>query len=230
MVEWAVHGLSRPWSPWIVHIFSRLVFLTLGLRHRAEGPRLVGPGVIVTNHASWLDILVLNAVTPVTFVSKAEVARWPGIGFLARIAGTIFITRDARHAGQHRDLLECYLRAGHRLAFFPEGTSTDGIRVLPFKSTLFAALFMPDLPALSVQPATILYRAPEGEDGRFYGWWGDMDFGVHALKLLAQRLQGEVRVILHPPVKVADFADRKALAAASGGAVRQGMETALEDR
>ncbi|MEM6729161.1 MAG: 1-acyl-sn-glycerol-3-phosphate acyltransferase, partial [Pseudomonadota bacterium] len=98
----------------------------------------------------------------------------------------------------------------HRLLFFPEGTSTDGLRVLPFRSTLFSAFFAEDMPrSLAIQPVTVVYTAPEGHDPRFYGWWGEMTFDGHLLKTLSAREQGSVRVIFHVPVAVADLADRK---------------------
>jgi lyso-ornithine lipid O-acyltransferase len=111
-------------------------------------------------------------------------------------------------------VFEDRLKAGHRLLFFPEGTSTDAIRVLPFKSTLFAAFFAPDLaPLMHIQPVTVIYHAPPGQDPRYYGWWGDMEFAPHLLLTLATRPQGRVEVIFHPEVPVAAFEGRKALAA-----------------
>ena len=116
------------------------------------------------------------------------------------------------------------LAAGHKLLFFPEGTSTDGQQVLPFKPALFAAFFDPSLrDTLQMQAVTVNYQAPKGADPRFYGWWGDMDFGPHLLATLAAARQGGVQVIYHPPVRVADFADRKALAKAMEKQVREGL-------
>jgi lyso-ornithine lipid O-acyltransferase len=140
-------------------------------------------GAVVANHSSWMDIFALNARKRVYFVSKAEVARWPGIGWLARATGTVFINRDPKEARAQQTVFEARLKAGHKLLFFPEGTSTDGQRILPFKSTLFGAFFAPDLrDILWVQPVTVIYTAPPGEDPRFYAWWGDMSFGGHLLK------------------------------------------------
>lgn len=226
LVERPLHGLHRPWTPFITQVVCRTAFFVLGMRHEAVGERMAERGAVVANHASWLDIFSLNARKRVYFVSKAEVAGWPGIGFLAKITGTVFITRDPRAAKAQQQVFEERLLAGHKLLFFPEGTSTDGFRVLPFKSTLFQAFFNENLrDELHIQPVTVIYHAPEGEDPRFYGWWGDMDFGSHALKLLAARRNGGVKVVYHAPVKVADFASRKALAAHVEGVVRSGMPT-----
>jgi len=170
---------------------------------------------------------VLNASKRVFFVAKAEVAGWPVIGWLARGTGTLFIRRDRREARRQQTLFEERLRAGHHLLFFPEGTSTDGARVLPFKTTLFAAFTTEALRGfLTVQPVSLRYHAPEGEDACFYGWWGDMDFAHGLLKVLAVRRQGWVDVVYHPPLRVADYPDRKALAAACEAAVRTGFSEA----
>ena len=98
------------------------------------------------------------------------------------------------------------------------------MRVLRFKSTLFQSLFTLELQRhVYVQPVTVIYRAPEGTDPRFYGWWGDMDFGPHLMRVLAAPKQGSVHVIYHDPVRVADVENRKALAAQVEAVIRSGM-------
>lgn len=225
VVERPVFGLRRPWTPAITCIVCRGAFVILGMGFESRGSPLRGAGAVVANHASWLDIFALNARKRIYFVSKSEVAGWPGIGWLARATGTVFITRSARDAAAQAQLFATRLRAGHRLLFFPEGTSSDSRRVLPFKSTLFAAFFMPDLrPFLSVQPVSMIYTAPLGADPRFYGWWGDMGFGSHLLTVLAVAKPGRVTVVYHPLLVVADYPDRKALALACESAVRDGLQ------
>jgi 1-acyl-sn-glycerol-3-phosphate acyltransferase len=168
-------GLNRPATPYITQGVCIAACAILGLARRMKGRPMAGPGAYVANHVSWLDIFVLNAGKPLYFVAKSEVAGWPGIGWLARGTGTVFIARDKRQAAAQTRLFEDRLRAGHRLLFFPEGTSTDGRRVLPFKSTLFQAFHSDRLRDLmTIQPVTLVYRAPKGEDPVFYGWWGDM--------------------------------------------------------
>jgi len=228
-VEMLVGAGGRRVSSWFAGALFNAVLVILGLRVVTRGQMLRGPGAIVANHSSWLDIVVLNARNRVFFVSKAEVAGWPGIGLLARLAGTVFIRRDRREAAGQVALFRQRIRLGHKLLFFPEGTSTDGRRVLPFKSTLFAAFYDPALrDILRLQPASVIYHAPPGADPRFYGWWGEMEFGAHFLRVLAAPRQGWVELVLHPPVAVADFADRKALAAHCEAAVREGFEAGME--
>ncbi len=224
LLERPLCGLRRPVTPYITQFVCRSSLALLGIRYRTQGAPMVGAGAVVANHSSWLDIFALNARKRIYFVSKSEVAGWPGIGWLARATGTVFIKRDRSEVGDQITLFRNRLSAGHKLLFFPEGTSTDGLQVLPFKPALFAAFFDPALrDTLQIQPVTLNYAAPDGADPRFYGWWGDMDFGPHLLATLATRKQGSVTVVYHPPVRVADFANRKVLAKATEEAVRSSL-------
>ena len=230
LVEIPIWGLGRPITPFIVQFVCRNAFRILGMGFSTHGQPMKGPGAVVANHSSWLDIFTLNAAKRVYFVSKAEVAGWPGIGILARATGTVFIERDRRQARAQTELFAERLAAGHKLLFFPEGTSTDGLRVLPFKSTLFGAFFADPLrETLKIQPVSVIYHGPAGEPARFYGWWGDMDFGTHLLKTLAAPRQGRVEVVYHKPLAVAEFANRKALAATAEALVRAGLDAYLPE-
>ncbi|WP_242685164.1 lysophospholipid acyltransferase family protein [Haematobacter massiliensis] len=214
---------GRPVTARIKQFICRIDLALLGISFSRRGQPMTSAGILVANHSSWLDILVLGASAPVTFVSKDDVAGWPGIGLLARGTGTMFITRDPKLAVQQRDELAHRLAEGELMLFFPEGTSSDGRRILPFKPALFESLFLPGLrEKLQVQPVSVRYHAPEGEDPRFHAWFGNMDFGPHALNVLAAPRGGAVEVILHPPVRVRDFDGRKSIAAWSETAVRDG--------
>lgn len=220
LVECAFHDQRRPWTPHVTRMVCIANLRLLGIPARWQGEAAPAPTVLVANHSSWLDIFALNAGQTLVFVSKSEVARWPGIGWLARATGTVFIQRDRRETAAQVAVLRARLAGGERLAFFPEGTSSDGLRVLPFKPALFAAFAGTE--GLQIQPVTIRWHAPEGEDVRFYGWWGDMDFGPHLLRVLAQKGQGRLQVIRHAPIAAAD-ANRKVLAARAEEAVRAGL-------
>ena len=217
-------GPRRPFTgPWVQGV-CRICLWIMGLKWRRQGQPLRGPGAIVANHSSWLDILVLNAAMPVFFVSKAEVAGWPGINILTRVTDTHFVARDPKLARAQAEEFAARTRAGHRLLFFPEGTSSDGRRVLPFKPTLFQGFLDPALPeGLAIQPMSAHYHAPKGRDPRFYGWWGDMDLGPHLLAVLAQYPQGSVTVRLYDPIPV-EGATRKTLSATAETAIRSGFD------
>ena len=224
LIERPLWGQRRPLTPYITQAVCRTAFVILGIGYRTEGQAMKGPGAVVANHSSWLDIFALNARKRIYFVSKAEVAGWPGIGWLAKATGTVFIRRDPREARLQVQEFIRRLSYGHKLLFFPEGTSTDGRRVLTFKPTLFAAFYAYGLrETLSIQPVTVIYRAAEGADPRQYGWWGDMDFGPHLLSTLAAARQGSVTIQYHAPVRVAEIEDRKALARLLENKVRAGL-------
>lgn len=227
MVLLRLAGFSAA-AQWIVRLACREVLRVMSLPIICFGSPMPFPGAVVANHCSWLDIFSLNAVQRVLFVAKAEVQVWPLIGLIARSVGTVFIERRASHAVKHRNVVLDYIRKGQRLLFFPEGTSTDGQRVLPFRSTLFAAFLEPEVrETVWVQPVTLNYVAPSGTDPRFYGWWGDTDFAPDLFRVLAQPVQGRIEVVFHPPIKASDVADRKDMARRCEQAVRSGLKNAV---
>lgn len=227
LVERPLFGMDRPVTPFITQGVCRAALRLMGLRVTVHGRPMRERGAMVANHTSWLDIFVMNAQTNLYFVSKAEVAGWPGIGWLARATGTVFIRRDPREAAQQTLLFQERLMHNHRLLFFPEGTSTDGMRVLPFKTTLFAAFLTEELRhALHLQAVTAVYHAPEGQEPRFYGWWGDMDFAPSLVQVLAQSPQGRFELFYHEPVWVDDHPNRKTLAAHLENQIRETHERA----
>lgn len=215
----------------IVSAWARMGAWLAGIRVLREGKPMRHPGAIVANHGSWLDIFVVRAAAPIYFVSKAEVRNWPVIGWLATTTDTLFIERKRSAAGEHAAALLDRLGRGQKLCFFPEGTSSDGLRVLPFKSTLFSVFMSDDVKeSMWVQPVTVIYRAPKGEPENFYGWWGDMPFAGHVLQVFGRSTGGAATVVFHDPVRAADFADRKTLCRYSDEMVRSAMEREMAAR
>jgi lyso-ornithine lipid O-acyltransferase len=216
-------------APWIVLAWARLALRLVGLSVRREGRAMHLPGAVVANHSSWLDIVVLQSCLRLFFVSKAEVRDWPGVGLVGRAIGTMFIERRPAAAQRQQAELHARLTRGDRMCIFAEGTSTDGRRVLPFKTSLFGVFVAPDLrDTLWVQPVSLSYRAPAGLPAELYAWWGDMDFANHLKNMLALSVGGEVVVRFQEPLRVADFPHRKALAETAERAVRAGFEAARE--
>lgn len=210
--------------------YHRFVCRILGIRVDVIGePPRQGPLLIASNHVSWLDIVVLSAVAPVSFVAKREVARWPFFGSLARLQRTIFVDRQRRHAtGNSRDEMQERLKLGDILVLFPEGTSGDGRSVLPFKTSFFGAA---DLPGVQVQPVTLAYRGHRNLPMNrrllpFYAWYGDMDLAPHLLGALRSG-PIEVSVVCHPPQSVGSEMNRKAMARHAETEVRRGLALAL---
>lgn len=218
------------WKIAVQRYWARYVGRLVGLRVRVEGRPMPHGGALVANHASWSDIFVLLGAARLTFVSKAEVRGWPVMGWIAAQCGTVFIERKRSAARVQEAEMRARMVAGERLLFFPEGTSTDGRRVLPFRSTLFAALTAPELREIAwVQPVSVIYR-PNPKSGlpdTFYGWWRDMEFGAHLWSVLSLSFGGEADVVFHEPIRIKDLPDRKALALLCGDAVREGLETRI---
>ncbi len=201
------------------HIYFRTLAKVLGIRVRVEGSPLSGrPSVWISNHVSWLDIIILGAVRPVTFVAKRDVSKWPVFGVMARVGRTVFIDRDRRHqTGSAKARMEQRLQDGETLVLFAEGTSSNGNRVLPFKSALFgAAELSADGAPVKVQPVclalTHCHGIPLGWAGRsHFAWYGDMALLPH-LWNAAKKGPIDVSLRFHEPVGVAEAGGRKALA------------------
>jgi 1-acyl-sn-glycerol-3-phosphate acyltransferase len=202
-------------------LWARVSVWLLGLRMTVRG-QPVRSGALVANHSTWADIPVLRSVTLLYFVAKSEVRDWPVIGFITDVTGTIFIERRRTDAKRQERILRERIAANQLLCFFPEGTSTDGLRVLPFKSSLFSAFYDNDHGAdLWIQPVSVRYRPAPGAGlpPSFYGWWGDMDFAAHIWSVMSRSFGGTAEVVFHDPVRPTDFPDRKLLAAHCGEAV-----------
>ncbi|TKW68516.1 MAG: 1-acyl-sn-glycerol-3-phosphate acyltransferase [Paracoccus denitrificans] len=216
-------GPRRPVTGPFVQGICRGVLWSIGLHWTRRGVPMRGPGAVVANHSSWLDIFALNAAMPIFFVAKSEVSTWPGINILTGVTDTHFVTRDPKLASAQTTEFAARTRAGHRLLFFPEGTSSDGQRVLPFKPTLFQGFLADGMPQdLAIQPVTAIYHAPPGSDPRFYGWWGNMDLWPHIRSVLSARVQGRVEVVLHPPIPAAGQS-RKSLARLAEAVIRDAL-------
>lgn len=196
------------------------------------------PVLIASNHISYLDIVAYGAVGELEFVSKAEVADWPVIGFLAKLADTVFI--DRRRSQTHAAKQGMTDRLGHEthaglMVFFPEATSGDGNRLLPFKSSLFAvAETLSEDGQIAVQPAAIAYTRlnglPTGSGWRpFFSWYGDMSLGAHAWTFL-QLGRTTVEIAFLPPVSVAGMANRKTMAQACENSIRDRFNGLLTGR
>lgn len=193
------------------------------------------PALFVANHISYVDIEILGGAIDGSFIAKSEVRGWPIFGWLARLQRTVFVDRRAHTARQQRDAIVERLKEGDRLILFPEGTSNDGTRVLPFKSALFAAVHGAHLAqSIIVQPVSIAYVTLDGMPiGRFYrpyfAWYGDMEMAAHLWAMVGLGRVG-VTVQFHAPVRVEDFPTRKALAEHCWRVVAAGVASALAGR
>ena len=225
-------ALRLPAAATLPLVYHRQCSRILGLDIEVRGEKSTArPTLFVANHSTYLDITVLAAVITGSFVAKAEVARWPFFGWLAKLQRTVFVDRRAANAATQRDEIARRLEAGDDLILFPEGTSSDGTGVLPFKSALFAVAQREiGGRALTVQPVSLVYTRLNGaaltDDLRpLVAWYGDMEMLPHFWGLLGLGSLNAV-VEFHPPVTIRDYPSRKALAARCHDAVSHGVVAA----
>jgi 1-acyl-sn-glycerol-3-phosphate acyltransferase len=221
--------------------YSRAICALLGVRITVVGPSPQHHAVLIlANHVSWLDILVITATVPVIFVAKSEVRRWPLIGWVARARGTVFVERERRQRTPEANAdIARHLAEGQSIVLFAEGTSSDGNRVLPFRSALVGALRealaqVADGKRIAVQPLSIGYTGllglPIGRQHRpIVAWYGDRDLVPHVRELLRR---GAIDVTLSwgEPVEPESAADRKAVVRSLETVVRTLTAAALRGR
>ena len=222
----------------IPYWYHRVLCALIGVRIHEVGRRsTASPALILSNHVSWLDICVIPALAPVVFVAKSEVAGWPLLGWLAKLQRTIFINRQARHqTGAATREIAGRLLGGDAVVLFAEGTSSDGIRVLPFRSSLVGAVHhalgaSTHHTHVNVQPMSLAYvgfgGVPMGRALRErVAWYGDADLIPHLLHVLSSGAV-DVTVSWGEATAYDMSADRKAIARDAEKSVRRMTAAAL---
>lgn len=202
---WRLFRLPSPWPRWLLGTLARLC----GARRRMAGTPLTRDVVFAANHLSWIDIPLLAGATGTAFVAMAELRTVPLVGWLATLNRTLFVSREDRMGvtGQIDQLRATLAEAG-MVTIFPEGTTGDGVALLPFKAALFAALDPPP-PGLRIQPVRIDY----GDATRELAWVGDEPGGHHAARVLARPGRFTATLRFLEPFEPAAIGGRKAIAA-----------------
>jgi 1-acyl-sn-glycerol-3-phosphate acyltransferase len=228
--------LHRSWTATFPCFFHRRCCRILGLKVRRIGhPVSARPVLFACNHVSYIDIIVLGSVIPGSFISKAEVARWPLLGWLAKLQRSVFVDRKVSSTARQRDAIAERLAAKDALILFPEGTSGDGNHVLPFKSSLFSVVFDRKIDEpIVVQPVSVAYTRLDGLPmGRrlrpFFAWYGDMSFGSHVWHAVGL---GTIEVVVefHASTTVAEWESRKALSQFCHERISNGVARLLAGR
>jgi len=226
--------------------FARLYWAVMtrliGIRVRIIGTvaqRAGGrPVIYISNHSSWIDVPVVGGILPGCFVAKGDVATWPIISTVAWLGRTVFVSRSRASTVKELDAMRLALKAGDNLILFPEGTSSDGSRVLPFRTAFFAIAEpgLRDRPEHLplIQPVSVVYDRlgglPAGRASRpVFAWYGDMDIASHFWRL-TQHIGLGATVLLHTPLDPARFSDRKALSQAVWQIVADGASTLRQNR
>jgi lyso-ornithine lipid O-acyltransferase len=229
-------ALRCPWTRTLPMLYHRWCCRILGFHVRTIGaPTARRPALFASNHISYADISILGALIAGSFIAKTEVAGWPLFGWLAKLQRTVFVDRRARSTPSQRDSITARLRAGEALILFPEGTSGDGNRVLPFKSALFsAAEAMEAITPIVIQPLSIAYTRLDGIPlGRllrpYFAWYGSTEMMPHLWNMIGLGSL-EVVVEFHPVTFFADCGSRKVLASYCHARVAGGVAAALSGR
>lgn len=225
------------WSERVLpQVWHRLSLKVLGVKVVAIGAPAKGqPVMLASNHVSWMDILVLGSLTGVHFVSKSEVKDWPVMGQFAKLQRSVFIEREQRRTSSNQaQEIASRLSDGDPMVLFAEGTTGDGNRVMPFKSTLFGAVKMAMEGSggeVLVQPVAIAYVGRHGltlnrNERRDIAWIGDVDFVPHLMQLL-KRGHIDVEVRFGEPIAFSPDVDRKLVARQAESQVREMLSAAL---
>lgn len=229
-------GPLRGWKRPIQVSWSQIHCRLAGLKVQSFGaPVKGGCTLYVSNHVSYLDIPVFSALIDATYVAKSEVGTWPLFGWIAKLTRAILVNRDGRDVVAQRQEMQSRLLSGEGLILFPEGTSTDGSSVAPFKSSLFGIVQgLPPEADLVIQPISVAY--PRYYDGTplqgplraLYCWFGDATLMPHLFRVFG--LKGaEVEVRFHTPIAVGSSPNRKELARRAQDAIVAGVAEANMD-
>ncbi len=239
-VQYVFLKLKNTWKRRLPNFFHRIVARLFGFRITIVGEMPEGrPLLLVANHTSWSDIVVLSATGQVSFIAKSEVKSWPVFGFFAVLQRTVFVERERRgKTGEQTSDIARRLADGDAMVLFPEGTTSDGNRVLPFKTALFgaahAAIREAGVPEVIVQPVAIAYTGVHGMAmGRYHrpiaSWPGDVQLMPH-LKGILREGAIDVEVRFGEPIVVTADTDRKALARTMENRVRAQLQSSLLGR
>ncbi|HEX3438797.1 MAG TPA: lysophospholipid acyltransferase family protein [Pseudolabrys sp.] len=240
-IQWVLGKLGLPGWGFICSNYYRVLARLLRIKVRVVGtPPRDRAVLFVSNHVSWADIVVIGSIAPVAFVAKSEVASWPLVGITAKIQRTVFVDRKRRHqATEAVAQIVDRLKRGTSVVLFAEGTSSDGNRVLPFRSALLGAVDEAAEHAgaaepILIQPMSICYTAQHGmpmsrQQRPLVAWYGDLDFVPHIKALIQQGVIDAV-VTYGEPVAADASLDRKTMTKRLEAAVRRLMAGALRGR
>ena len=204
---------QRRLNNFILKFWSKLALFLCRLEVVCKGSGIKS-GIIVSNHISWLDILAIMSIQPGRFVAKSEVGGWFIFGHLAKVAGTIFIERNPAKILVQLDALGEVLKSDNLVILFPEGTSSDGQRVLPFNSGLLGAVYRGQggkKYSTKVQPLTIYYSTRNYLDKDFFAWYHSRTLASHIFKVLGTRHRSKIYMTFGNKARSENFSNRKEL-------------------
>jgi 1-acyl-sn-glycerol-3-phosphate acyltransferase len=216
---WRLLRLPSPWPRWFLGRAARIA----GARVEVIGTPLRRDVFYISNHLSWIDILALGGASGTAFVAKAEIGQAPVVGWLAGLNRTVYVKRENRlGVAQQINELRDALAENWAITVFPEGTTTDGKSLLPFKTPMLRVLEPPP-PGVMVQPVLLDYGAVSEE----IGWVGEESGLNNARRILARKQSFPLRISFLEPFDPRDFPGRKAIAAESRRRIEEALVAAL---
>ncbi len=234
--QYLLNLLNLKYSSRFPILYHRLILNLLNIKIKVKGCLMENPGLIVSNHGSWVDIFLLGSLGELSFIAKMEVSKWPFISFLAKLQKTIFVNR--KRPNQLKAVIGEINKRIHneKIVLFPEGTSSNGNIVLPFKSSLFGIYntnkntknFDP------IQPISIAYTKLNGlpmnrSDRPIIAWYGDMNLISHLWGIIKCG-PIDVEMTIHEPIYFSDTMSRKEIAFKCESKIRSGMINSLYER
>ncbi len=216
----------------IPYIWQNLTCCIFRIKHEIIGEPIKDKQTIhVSNHISYLDIPLIGSTLKASFVAKSDVASWPVFGYLSKLQQTAFISRSSTDVRKGTNLLNTMLNEGKSLIIFPEGTSTEGTEVIPFKSSLFSVITNSEVEELTIQPMTLSMktvngRFPSNQNERdIYAWHRNMDTSLAShLWRFAKGKGAIITLSFHSPINTKKFSDRKTLAKECHSTVSNGLK------
>ena len=224
--------ITKKISIQIVQIFHKLVLWFLNINVKVSNREYLNnvPTLYVSNHLSYLDIPILGSVLNGRFVAKNEISNWPIIGYLSKVGNTVFIDRNLRFLKKNKSIILDYISRGENIILFPEGTTSDGVRVLGFKSSLLYSLEQKNI---LIQPVVIKYKSINGIPVNRWlkpiiAWYGDMNLKPHVINIL-KLFSIKVKITFLPPLNGINFTNRKDMTSTLHHAIDKFYSNGLND-
>lgn len=212
--------------------YHRIILKLLSIKIKIVGTPSADASLIVSNHASWIDIFIISSIIHTSFVAKNDVSTWPFVSYLAKLQKTIFIDRNSpKKLTETSDIIKNRLLNHENVTIFPEGTSTDGNKILPFKSSIFIICEKIRRSEIKIQPISIAYKKYNGltmgrTQRQLIAWYGDMNLLSHLYGIIKAG-NFDIEVTFHNKIDISENKTRKDIAKECETLVRQGFQKSL---
>jgi 1-acyl-sn-glycerol-3-phosphate acyltransferase len=231
-IQSVIRSLNLSSSYVVPMFYHRAVLKLLGIKIKIIGTPSINASLVISNHASWIDIFIISSIIPTSFVAKNDVSKWIFVSYLAKLQKTIFIDRNSpKKLTETSDIIKNRLLNHENVTIFPEGTSTDGNKILPFKTSIFMICEKIRGSEIKIQPISIAYKKYNGLTmGRTHrqliAWYGDMDLLSHLYGIIKAGIF-DIEVTFHNKIDISENKTRKEIAKECENLVRLGFQKSL---